>query len=42
MSVPYREGAHLYYTRYEDGREYPIHCRRRGGRAGRGWRPGAG
>ena len=28
MSVPYREGAHLYYTRYEDGREYPIHCRR--------------
>ena len=28
MSVPYREGGHLYYTRYEDGREYPIHCRR--------------
>ena len=28
MSVPYREGAYLYYTRYEDGREYPIHCRR--------------
>ncbi len=28
MSAPYREGAHLYYTRYEDGREYPIHCRR--------------
>ena len=28
MSVPYREGEHLYYTRYEDGREYPIHCRR--------------
>ena len=28
MSVPYREGAHLYYTRYEDGREYHIHCRR--------------
>ena len=29
MSVPYREGDHTYYTRYEDGREYPIHCRRR-------------
>ncbi len=28
MSVPCREGAYLYYTRYEDGREYPIHCRR--------------
>ena len=28
MSVPYPEGAHLYYTRYENGREYPIHCRR--------------
>ena len=28
MSVPYREGAHLYYIRHEDGREYPIHCRR--------------
>ena len=28
MSVPYREGGHTYYTRYEDGREYPIYCRR--------------
>ena len=28
MSVPYREGAYLYHRRYEDGREYPIHCRR--------------
>ena len=28
MSVPYREGEYLYHTRYEDGREYPIHCRR--------------
>ena len=27
MSVPYREGDYTYYTRYEDGREYPIHCR---------------
>jgi len=28
MSAPYREGAHRYYRRYEDGREYEIHCRR--------------
>ena len=28
MSVPYREGAFLYHRRYEDGREYPVHCRR--------------
>ena len=29
MSAPYREGAYLYYRRYEEGREYPIHCRTR-------------
>ena len=28
-SVPYREGEYLYYRRYENGREYEIHCRRR-------------
>ena len=28
MSVPYREDAYRYYRRYEDGREYEIHCRR--------------
>ena len=28
MSVPYGEGDYTYYTRYEDGREYPIYCRR--------------
>ena len=28
MSVPYREGAYRYYRRYEEGREYEIHCRR--------------
>ena len=33
MSAPYREGEYRYYHRYEDGREYAIHCRRRlGGR----------
>ena len=28
MSAPYREGRFRYYRRYEDGREYEIHCRR--------------
>lgn len=28
MSAPYREGAYRYYRRYEEGREYEIHCRR--------------
>ena len=28
-SVPYRIKQHLYYTRVEDGLQYPIHCRRR-------------
>ena len=29
MSVPYKEGDYYYYTRFEDGQEYPIHCRKR-------------
>ncbi len=29
MSVPYREDEYRYYRRYEEGREYEIHCRRR-------------
>lgn len=29
-TVPYRDGDYWYYTRYEEGREYPIHARRRG------------
>ena len=29
-TVPAREGEFWYYTRYEDGKQYPIHCRRRG------------
>ena len=28
VSVPYQEGSHRYYWRYEDGREYRIYCRR--------------
>lgn len=29
-SVPYFFNGHWYYTRYEEGKEYPIHCRRQG------------
>lgn len=29
-TVPYHWHGHYYYSRYEDGREYPIHCRRQG------------
>jgi oligopeptidase B len=29
-SVPYRENGYYYYTRYEEGREYPIYCRKKG------------
>jgi len=28
--VPYQEGQHLYYTRTEVGKQYPIYCRRKG------------
>jgi len=29
-SVPCRLRGHYYYYRWEEGREYPVHCRRRG------------
>lgn len=29
-SVPYRDGDYFYYYRYEQGREYPIYCRKKG------------
>ena len=29
MSVPYRDGTHRYYWRYEDSKEYRIYCRQR-------------
>ena len=29
MSVPYFENGYYYYIRYEDGREYPIYCRKK-------------
>jgi oligopeptidase B len=30
MSVPYRLDDYFYYTRYEQGKEYPIYARKRG------------
>ncbi len=29
-SVPYRDNGYFYYTRYEEGSEYAIHCRKKG------------
>ncbi len=29
-TVPYFENGYYYYTRYVQGREYPIHCRKQG------------
>lgn len=29
QSVPYKLDDYYYYTRYEDGKEYPIHCRKK-------------
>ena len=30
MSVPYKLNGYFYYTRYEEGKEYPIYCRKKG------------
>lgn len=30
LSVPYRKGDYYYYLRTEEGKAYPIHCRKRG------------
>lgn len=30
MSVPYLENGYYYYTRYEEGKEYPLYCRKKG------------
>lgn len=30
LSVPYRDGGYWYYTRTEQGKSYPIFCRKRG------------
>ncbi len=29
MSVPYKKDGYFYYTRYEDGKQYPFHCRKK-------------
>src|ERR1700756_513727 len=29
LSVPARRGAFFYYTRLQEGQQYPIHCRKR-------------
>ncbi len=30
LTVPYRKGGWLYYSRTEEGKQYPIYCRKRG------------
>ena len=30
LSVPHKDGAYWYYTRTEEGKQYSIHCRKRG------------
>ena len=30
ISVPYPENGYYYYTRYEEGKEYPLYCRKKG------------
>jgi oligopeptidase B len=34
LSVPVRRDGYWYYSRTEEGKQYPIHCRRRGARTG--------
>ncbi len=34
LSVPVRQGNWWYYARTEEGKQYPIHCRKAGGPAG--------
>ncbi len=29
LSVPYRQNGYFYYSRTEEGKQYPIHCRKR-------------
>lgn len=30
LSVPYRNGEYFYYSRTEEGKQYPIYCRKKG------------
>jgi len=34
LSVPYKRDDYFYYIRFEEGKEYPIYCRRQGSLAG--------
>src|SRR5271157_1882431 len=34
LSVPLRRGDYFYYSRTEEGKQYPIQCRRKGSMAG--------
>ncbi|MDP1994620.1 MAG: oligopeptidase B, partial [Ignavibacteria bacterium] len=29
MSVPYKHNGYFYYTRYDEGKEYPVYCRKK-------------
>jgi oligopeptidase B len=29
-SVPYKDGGYFYYTRFEEGYDYPVYCRKKG------------
>jgi len=29
MSVPYKRNGYFYYSRYEEGKEYPVYCRKK-------------
>jgi oligopeptidase B len=29
MSVPYRDNGYYYYSRFEEGRDYPVYCRKK-------------
>lgn len=29
QSVPYKHNGYLYYSRYEEGKEYPVYCRKK-------------
>src|SRR5580704_8825604 len=31
LSVPTRRGVYLYYSRTEEGKQYPVQCRKKGG-----------
>ena len=30
QSVPYKKNGYYYYTRFEEGKEYPLYCRKKG------------